>query len=359
MTADMPIVDNNLGPGTAGVHALIVGVGHYDDAAMPALASAPLSALAFAEWLRTRQQIPNVSLGSIAVLASQPSNDPVAWQGQALARPNSANLQKAVDAWHARAATNTNNLVIFYFCGHGVELGGGVQSLLLEDVDLASQDPFANGMAFNEFLRGMDSCPARRQLYVIDACRELPAGMMNWDDDVPAGRPFVRFNFKARAKLQARKNPVLQATAPSLKAWQGQEGGWFTEALLTVLDGPAGNNRLSADPNEYPVNTRDIASTIEFLVANEHLRPPDGPQSPRRAGDDDFDLHLPNPPRVPVLVTANGAQSFDALLAGAVVGNALVPPWRGQLPIGVYDFAYGQTSISAQIGVPARKVVLP
>lgn len=360
MAVGDPVIHRQPPAGTAGVHALLVGVGNYADPAIPRLASAPASALAFADWLHTKQAMPQAELGSIALLASSPSGAPLSWQGQALAAPTRQNLQAAVDSWLVRAGSDPENVAVFYFCGHGVELGGGMQSLLLEDVNLASPaDPFANALAFNDFLAGMESCGARKQVYVLDACRELPPGLDKWSTGVQPGSPFVRFNPIARHKQQPRKCPVLQAAAASQKAWQGTQLGWFTEMLLAVLEGAAGSNRFSAQPNQYPVNTRDITATIDYLVKHDYLSSPVGPQSPRRAGDDDFDLHLPDPPVVPVVVTAAAPQPFDACSQGVVVQSQLLPPWRPLLAVGKYDFVYGSTTHHAEITVPARKVHLP
>jgi hypothetical protein len=360
MAVGDPVIDEKLSADTPGVHALVVGVGDYEDAAMPKLESATNSALAFADWLHTKQVMPEAKLGSIAVLASQPSGAALVWQGKELASPTHKNVKKAVDAWFLRAGTNPQNVAVFYFCGHGIELGGGKQSLLLEDVDLSSAgNPFSFTIDFAEFLRGMDCCGARRQVFIIDACRELPAGMARWTDTVPAGDMLVTYNWEARRKLQPRKAPVLQAAAPSQKAWAGERCGWFTEALLTVLEGAGGNNRLSDTPDQYPVNTREIADTIAFLVKHELLASPVGPQTPRRTGDDDFDLHLPNPLVVPVVVTANAAQPFHATCPPAVRHVGVMPPWRSRLPVGDYNFAYGASVHSARISAPGRKVHLP
>lgn len=360
------LIDRQLPAGSPGVHALVVGVGHYDDASVAGLAGAAPSALAFAEWLLTKQTLPGLALGSIDVLASQPSGAPVTWQGASLPAPNCQALQDAVDGWHARAAGSPDNLAVFYFCGHGIELGG-LQSLMLADLNLGSADPFGNAIAFDELVRGMDSCGARRQLFVIDACRELPVGFNRWDDVVGLGRPFVRFNFKARAALTPRTHVVLQAASATQKAWAGEPRGWFTDALLAVLDGAAGDNRFSADEHQYPVNTRDIAPTIEFLVRNDFLGAPAGPQSPVRNGTGDFDLHLPSRPVVPVVVTraapeANAGARFTATRGGAEVAAYDCPdvrPWRAWLDVGDYEFRRDVDVAPVRVDVPAKKVELP
>lgn len=360
------VVDNQVPVDRPAVHALIVGVGRYADASVGGLAGAAPSAIAFAEWLMGKQALPGLVLGSLDVLASRPGDAPVVWRGRALAEPDCAGLQAAIDGWHARAAGNPDNLAVFYFCGHGVEMGG-LQSLMLADLNLASADPFGNAIAFDEFVRGMDSCGARRQLFVLDACRELPVGFNRWDDVVALGRPFVRFNFKLRAGMAPRSHVVLQATSATQKAWAGEQRGWFTDALLAVLEGPAGDNRFSADEHQYPVNTRDIAPTIEWLVRNEFLTAPAGPQAPVRNGSGDFDIHLPTQPVVPVVVTraapdTNVGARFVAARAGAEVAThdcTDARPWRAALDIGDYEFRREGDAVQVRVDVPARRVELP
>ena len=161
------LIDRQLPAGSPGVHALVVGVGHYDDASVAGLVGAVFSALAFAEWLLTKQTLPGLALGSIDVLASQPSGAPVTWQGASLPAPNCQALQDAVDGWHARAAGSPDNLAVFYFCGHGIELGG-LQSLMLADLNLGSADPFGNAIAFDELDGQAELRDAPPNLLVVD-----------------------------------------------------------------------------------------------------------------------------------------------------------------------------------------------
>ncbi len=360
-----PVVHRQLPNGTPAVHALVIGVGRYNTAGPPPLNGAADSAIAFAAWLLQKQHAPGLELGSVDILASQASGVPVKWNGHDLDPPSSALVQQAVDAWHDRAAAMRENLAVFYFCGHGVEVGA-LESLLLGDVDLTCQDPFANALAFDDFIRGMDSCGARKQLFVIDACRELPPGYGAWDDAVGLGRPMVRFNLKRRAAMRPRLHAVLQATSSTQKAWPGRQQGWFTEALLLVLDGAAGNNRYAASVNEFPVNTREIVPTIELLMQREFIPPPVGDQQPVRRGEGDFDLHLPDPPQVPVLVThepaaLNQGRQMSAKRAGVEVANYTwtdARPWQSTLAVGVYEFCSESGVHREEIVVPARKVVL-
>lgn len=362
-----PVIASPVPSDTPAVHALVIGVGRYADAALPALAGAGKAALAFADWLLREHAPPALARGSIDVLASDPSGQPLVWQGATLDPPTLANVQAAVDGWFARVDDNPNHLLVFYFCGHGVQMGD-LRSLLLEDVDLASKtDPLRNAIAFDDFAGGMDSCGPRQQVYVLDACRELPAELRKWDDDVGLGQALVRFNMKRRAQLGARTFVVLEAASATQKAWEGPRGAWFTDAMLTVLKGAAGDNRFTSSPDEYSISTRDIADVIRKLTQEGFLEPPAGPQSPVRKGEGDLDFHVPAHPVVPVVVTrkppaTNAGAEFEALDGDATVAShacADDEPWRSTLPIGDYVFRRGADTVSARIAVPRKKVELP
>ncbi len=365
--ARQPVVDTGVGPGTPSIHALLIGVGQYTNGGLPGLDGAAASALAFADWLRTEQSLPGLVLGSIDVLASLPSGAALQWEGKCLDPPSIGNVQEAVDGWHERLGGAADGLAVFYFCGHGVEMGG-LRSLLLADVDPTSRvDPFRNAIAFNDFVDGMSGCGSRKQLYVLDACRELPLGFAKWDDDVPLGRYLVRASLAQRARLTPRTYAVLEATSSTQKAWAGVSRGWFTEALLTVLEGAAGDNRFTNSVDEYSISTRDIADTIKQLLKGDFLEPPAGPQNPVRKGEGDLEVHVPKRPVVPILVTrrppaTNAGAHFIAMKGPDQVAAHACPddrPWRGKLPIGDYVFGHQGDSVPVFVGVPSKRVELP
>jgi len=352
------------------VHALVIGVGHYQDTSITGLAAAAPSALAFADWLLTEHAPPGLVRGSIDVLASQPDGQSATWQGKALDPPTLANVQAAVDAFYQRVDADPASMTVFYFCGHGVE-SGALRGLLLEDVDRTSAvDPFRNAIAFEDFVAGMAGCGPRQQLYVLDACRELPLGLAKWvGSSVGLGQPLVRCNVQRRAQLGPRIQVTLEATSQTQRAWEGARAGWFTESLLTVLQGAAGDNRFTASEDEYAVNTRDIADVIKLLVQRGFIESPAGPQDPVRKGEGDLDFHVPPKPVVPILVTrrppsTNVGARFDALKqAGlnlvATHTCADPNPWRSNLPLGDYVFQCNGGSVTARVSVPAKRVELP
>ena len=348
------------------VHGLVIGVGNYVNPGAPSLAGTTASALAFADWLADEHTPPGFARGSIDVLVSQPSGQPVTWRGQTLDAPTTAKVGEAIDALHARVDPSPADMVVFYFCGHGIELGD-LRSLLLEDVDLRSTtNPFRNAIAFDDFVDGMASCGPRQQVYVLDACRELPMGYEQWSEVTHLGEPMVLFNAKRKAKLGSRTHVILDATSSDQKAWSSKAGAWFTDALLTVLKGAAGDNRFTPSETEYSINTKDIAETVKSLVARGFLDPPAGPQVAKRRGEGDLEFHVPKHPIVPILVTRksaiNAGDTFVALQQANAVKSFTATdarPWRDSLPIGDYVFQHDADTVAANVWVPAKRVELP
>src|SRR5438132_2664813 len=65
---------------------------------------------------------------------------------------------------------------IFYFCGHGVEQGAG-QFLITESFGCNDDETLADAVYLTGLFEGMNRCLARKQLFLIDACRNAPAAL--------------------------------------------------------------------------------------------------------------------------------------------------------------------------------------
>src|SRR5262249_8008247 len=76
--------------------------------------------------------------------------------------------------WRADAATNKDNVAWFYYCGHGVQLSSPL--LLATDYNKPRRHIADAAIEFQQILDGMIvsadfSDLARRQFYLVDACR--------------------------------------------------------------------------------------------------------------------------------------------------------------------------------------------
>ena len=181
MTSFLVHGDSAAGPGT---HALIVGVGNYphligggadlypEHGGMMQLSSPPLSALAFAEWLTSSFSHPDKPLASVHMIAG--ANGPVEFEHPqsgvktVLERPTFENLRQAVREWKARGDSHPDNLMLFYFCGHGIANGPDL-ALILEDFGVDPDTALEYALDFRRFRLGMERCKARHQCFLIDA----------------------------------------------------------------------------------------------------------------------------------------------------------------------------------------------
>src|SRR5687767_132933 len=120
-----------LGAGATGAHALVIGVGDYpalvggasplypQHGGMGQLTSAPVSAIAFADWLTAgpptgydSSQAPLLSLELLISAATPQVYQP--WQGglhhqKAVDRADFVNIQRAIQDWFARLNTSPSN----------------------------------------------------------------------------------------------------------------------------------------------------------------------------------------------------------------------------------------------------------
>src|ERR1700738_23120 len=133
------------GPAT---HAIVIGVGNYphlnggtgelapDHDGMGQLSSPPISARMFADWLIRSFSHPQKPLSTVALLVSAASTEqfdnPRTNESYNIEPATSETLSAAITAWKERGNSNAGNLLIFYFCGHGITEGTDT-ALLLSD----------------------------------------------------------------------------------------------------------------------------------------------------------------------------------------------------------------------------------
>lgn len=172
-------------------HALVVGVGRYDDTSIPALTTSIYGAQQFAEWLLTRFHHPDRPLGALEVIWSRPSamaewapaagtegNAGVAERlglepGTALGLPPAtfAETKTAFAHWLNRASANSENGAFFYFSGHGI--WKSVPLLLPQDASAgASGGRFDNLIDIRQTLVNMFNVQPALQCFFVDACQE-------------------------------------------------------------------------------------------------------------------------------------------------------------------------------------------
>jgi hypothetical protein len=342
------------GPST---HAIVIGVGHYqhlpgggkkrfpDPSGMGQLKSPPASARALARWLIEEYKHPKKPLASLSLLLSdsQGSNFVYGAQGKeksAQAAPAvMAEVERAVRAWRQLGNKNTDHLLLFYFCGHGIARGTDL-SLLLSDFGAEPTAPLAGAIDFRRLRQGMDECAAREQCYFVDACRVGSELLIKADGY--AGNPIINAIGAVNASGKVRRAPVFYSTLPGTLSYaRTGKPSLYTTALIEALSGAGAGD----EDGSWRVRTNRLHDALNFLVmdASEELEV----QQLQIASSDELtsiDLNEISDPKVPVVFTCNPREAHgEAALSceNAVLQlkrKAAAVPWRLRLPVNSYDF---------------------
>lgn len=362
----------------AATHVLIVGVGKYpaliggtgalyaDHGGMGQLTSPPLSVVRLAEWFVAKYDHPGRPLGSVELLASGAS--PVNFQhpdggaAQAVDEPTFLAFDAAATAWKQRGDSHSDNLMIFYFCGHGIA-SSPEQALLMQDFGSEPAKALSSALDLRQFHLGMEQCRARQQAFFVDACR--------------TGNPLLIGGYAGQAlftpsphrdpSLPMRHKPVFYSTVEgSVSQARAGQVSLYTEALLEALEGGG------ADDTDGPwwVATNQLATSIQFIIQQAQIQH-GYPLAQVNATDHltNFHLHhLTSEPLVPVSIGCRpeALNSLATLSWSGNGGGATRGPdardWSTTLKLGSYDFHAAGPPLSPNLGryvrPPYRRVEL-
>lgn len=350
------------GPAT---RAILIGVGSYahlrggSGALAPGgnlmgqLTSPPVSARALADWLIEHLDAPGKPLAEVALLLSEdspkPYVNPVTKAAHQVEVATIDNIEAALSDWRDRA-TDPADRLIFFFSGHGMARAGTEMVLLAADYGAKVNNPLDGAFDFRNMAAAMDLCPAREQLYFVDACRDggtqlLRAGSYN-------GRPVFLQDLLAPANPVVRNAPVFYAALPGQAAYSlPGVPSIYTTALIKSLSG------FGADDNDgfWAVTTSRLREAMEFFMA-QHARANGLGRLPVPASDDQGRLviHVPKePPQGVAIVECLPIEATDLAELSCLQGRrsqARRAPqpgeWLVELPADVYtiraEFPSGQ-----------------
>jgi Caspase domain len=362
------IVDNR--PTGPALHAFVIGVGYYrhlpggsgpvldNTLDLEQVRTPPLSAQAVLHWLTTDYANTAAPLGTVELLMS--TEDDFRHGTTPVDRATLANTQQAVDAWFDRCTRSPGNLAFFYFCGHGLERDK--QYLLLEDFGQAPRDPLAASIDLDRFHDGMAACAADTQVFIADACRQVPWDLIRTYGDM--GNPLIP---PALGGNTDRNAPILRAAAQGRPAFGAPgEVTNFTSALLLALRGAGATEELDGT-DRWVVRYLALASAVQTLLAETAT---EGARQECRTGGEAADLllaELRTPPEVTVQIDCHPPDSapFAALTLTSELRGASYDrqpgagSWRLSVPA---DYAYrlAATYLDGRYPAWARNVpVLP
>lgn len=341
----MSLVFADDGSPDARTHALVIGIGGYrhlvdgedereqvleNVAVLKQLTSPPRSAVAIAEWLVQHGQELRAPLGSLELLVSVAPGDAPALPAGVASGATRQNIQDAYDAWRERCDRNSDNIALFYYCGHGLEKVE--HYLLAEDFGASPNNPWLGAFAFDTTRLAFHACAARTQCFFIDACRKLTAAMLRKEPDAHA------LEQVDHATPECEYDLTIKGSAKNEEAFGPPgEPSYFATALLKALNGSAARNSGAG----WNVETGQVAAHITEIM--RLVKPSEGtPQRcPAHVTDSTVLLTVADP-RVPVILSCvPEAANAVANLGWQAVGAATVEaktggPWSFESPPGMF-----------------------
>jgi len=361
-------------PGPA-THAFIVGVGNYphlvggngtrydQHGGMRQLSSPPISALAMAKWLVSSYKHPDKPLASLSMLSSsaEPSffSDPESGSQIEIKPATFSNLDTAVKSWKALGDSSSDNLMLFYFCGHGIANGPDL-ALLLEDFGSDPDSALESALDFRRFHIAMERCKARHQCFFIDACRSGDRNII--DAAGYAGRPIFTPSTRRNREIPIRQKPVFYSTFSGERA-QSRTGkvSLFTDAVLNAFKGGGADDT----DGDWWVDTSQLQKTVQFMM--ERAQDQGYPSAQANPVDDMsvFPLHrLNGEPSVPVVVGCrpNELNQQANLRCESETQEVVRPPqdtdWDINLTAGRYTFSADIADVTTS-PEPKQRMVRP
>lgn len=265
--------------GAAGLHAFIAGVSAYEhfpngrgaqaanSFGLTQLTTTASAAWNFYQWLLQRTDKLPRPLATVRLLLSPSEAELRANPGMAAAAPcTRQEFASNIRKWRTDALVDTQGFTLFYFAGHGVQRAPNDNVILMNDFADPADGLMTRAAQINDIWFGMvpttgllDKTP-RHQLYIVDACRDRPAGFPTrlpftsvWDDDYPSGTD------DRSATLFA---PVSGAAAFE----QPGKETLFTQAITKCLDGAAGIFFEPPDgsPPKWAVTVYSLSDALTF-----------------------------------------------------------------------------------------------
>ncbi len=340
-------------------HAIIIGVGHYahlpggegeptsKDGGLSQLSSPPASARKFCDWLLDEFNHPDKDLATISLLLSEPGGN-VSYDHPNLHKlddiPGSAvppvasitNVKKAIREWKQFGDRNEKNLMLFFFCGHGVSQGLEGITLLLSDYGEAEDFPMEGAIDFLNFYQGMQQCKASYQCYFVDACRVVSDIATRTTE---TGNAIIQ-NDRNRPFDSEFNLAVFYSTIGGEKAYgRKNKPSYFTEELIKGLDGKGSHNRIA--DGRWRVETHELNAAIHhgLSLRGDKIKNPIAYMS-------QYEIHFPkSEPIIPVTVFCDPKQDNENAYLSVSGGDSFsderapcADDWELNLPHGRYDF---------------------
>lgn len=357
----MSLLFNNINVEVPQTHLFIIGVGGYPylkggtlenqnlDCAkkLGQLTSPPLSAKALYETVINlhNQDAWIKALGSIELLISPVDADPLMIEGVEVGRAHMENIKNSFYAWLERCNGNSENIAMFFFCGHGI---GKVEHFLLaEDFGKNTFYPWDCSFAFDYTRRGFYNCRANTQLFFVDSCRllsgdmllkEVPLTGLITPEFIATDCPYDLVQ-KAAAHNEGAYGPVNDVS-------------FYTKALIKALEGGV----MTKKGGKWTVSQASLATKMEHLIKIVSTDEAPEQRCNSRINKSTDILRFGEAPNIDVVIDCSPEEAHNlAYLTytnlDTELGDTREPhtdPWRVNIKPGIYrlnaDFPGGQYS---------------
>lgn len=347
-----------------GFHALIAGVSAYANLPAPdqpasaasfgmrQLSATSLSAYKVYQWLLKCQANLSLPLATCRILlsptAAELQKEP-ALQGLGSACILNHFLKDAKE-WREDVSTHADNVAFFYFAGHGIQRSKTDQVLLLEDFNDGIGGVLRNSVDVHSLRNGMAPSAkrpniGRTQFYFIDACRNLPSQITDFEKlDATAVFDVELSGF------DDRRAPIFHAAIPDGKGYAiPLEQTLFCKVLLECLEGSAAEAPEAGGVTRWHVSYKSLSEVLHDEL--ERLSKEYGVEQPSVAdgfGKDAIICYLNSAPEVPTVfeVEPSNASIHTRVRImdddGMPVRELPLPlnphPYSEKLPAGFYQF---------------------
>lgn len=189
-------------------------------------------------------------------------------------------MRDAIANFNRKLSASNQGIGLFYFAGHGVKSGSGLNYLIPIDFQLNSKTDLPEYAIDAETIRkGMEKSNTALNIAILDACRNDPFDNTTRNLGKKTG---------GLAEMQARGSLIALATAPGDVASDGaRDHGTYTEALLKHMITPGIDIKemfdlvaadvVAATKNEQrPWYHTSILGKFMFVTENIDLSPPLG-----------------------------------------------------------------------------------
>lgn len=175
-------------------------------------------------------------------------------------------------------AIRNGSVGLFYFAGHGVQVGGRNYLIPVDAVIEKEGDVDVEGVDLNAVLAQMEQAGNRLNIVILDACRD---------------NPFARGFRSTTSGLAAVDAPagtfIAYATSPGRTASDGTgRNGLYTAELLNAIGQPGlpieevfkqvrSNVRMKSGGKQVPWDASSIEGSFYFTGGSASVTPPTGP----------------------------------------------------------------------------------